>query len=122
MTLNQSIRTKTLKKKSRNKKLNGNPQKKGICISVYICKPKKPNSAMRKACKVGLSSGVIVNAYIPGERHTIQEHSVLMIRGGNVPDLPGINIKVIRGKYDALPVSNRKNSRSKYGVSRPKKL
>jgi small subunit ribosomal protein S12 len=96
--------------------LESSPQRKGVCIKVYTRSPKKPNSAIRKVAKVRLSTGKRVDAYIPGEGHNLQEYSVVLIRGGRVPDLPGIKYKIIRGKLDLSGVKNRKNSRSKYGV------
>lgn len=96
--------------------LEGNPQKKGVVIKVFTRKPKKPNSAQRKLAKVKLSNKRVVDGYIMGEGHNIQEHSVVLIRGGRTPDLPGINYKLIRGKYDLGGIINRKTSRSKYGT------
>jgi small subunit ribosomal protein S12 len=96
--------------------LKGSPQKKGICIRVFTTKPKKPNSAIRKVVRVRLSNRSNVTAYIPGEGHNLQDHSVVLIRGGRVPDLPGVKYKVIRGKYDAASVLKRKNGRSHYGT------
>jgi small subunit ribosomal protein S12 len=96
--------------------LQGSPQKKGICIRVFTTKPKKPNSAIRKVVRVRLSNKSKITAYIPGEGHNLQDHSVVLIRGGRVPDLPGVKYKVIRGKYDAASVLKRKNGRSHYGT------
>lgn len=105
--------------KPRNQKiklvLNGCPQKKTICLKVYSVTPKKPNSAIRKVAKVKLSSGKIVIGYIPGEKHTLQEHSVVLLRGGRVKDLPGVRYHLVRGVYDLGPVASRCTSRSKYG-------
>jgi len=115
-TINQLIRQP--RKQKRNEKssvLNGNPFVKGTCLKVVIQKPKKPNSAQRKLAKVKLTTGYIVSAYIPGEGHNLQEHSTVLVRGGRVPDLPGVKFKCVRGKYDLGPVQNRKTSRSKYG-------
>ncbi|MEN3015597.1 MAG: 30S ribosomal protein S12 [bacterium] len=99
----------------------GSPQKRGVCIQVKTITPKKPNSALRKVTKVRLSNGMEVTAYIPGEGHNLQEHSVVLIRGGRVKDLPGIRYKVVRGKLDAAGVEKRKQSRSKYGARNPNK-
>jgi len=96
--------------------LSGHPQLKGVCLRVVIIKPKKPNSALRKVAKVKLSNGSIIHAYIPGIGHNLQEHGVVLVRGGRVKDLPGVQYKCIRGKFDLSGVSNRKTSRSKYGV------
>nr|YP_009114104.1 ribosomal protein S12 [Palmaria palmata]AHB62167.1 ribosomal protein S12 [Palmaria palmata] len=95
--------------------LNGNPQKKGICIKVYTTNPKKPNSAERKVAKVKLSTGKLVIGYISGEGHNLQDHSMVLVRGGRVKDLPGVKYHFVRGVYDLHPVSKRKQSRSKYG-------
>jgi small subunit ribosomal protein S12 len=99
----------------------GSPQKRGVCIQVKTITPKKPNSALRKVTKVRLSNGMEVTAYIPGEGHNLQEHSVVLIRGGRVKDLPGIRYKVIRGKLDTMGVEKRRQSRSKYGARNPNK-
>ena len=96
--------------------LNLCPQKKGICLKVYTVKPKKPNSAIRKIAKVKLSNDKIIIGYIPGEKHTLQEHSMVLVRGGRVKDLPGVHYHLIRGSYDLAPVFKRSKSRSKYGV------
>jgi len=96
------------------------PQKLGTCTRIYTTTPKKPNSALRKVARVRLSSGIEVSAYIPGIGHTLQEHSVVLIRGGRVKDLPGVRYHVIRGKYDATGVKDRINSRSKFGTPKPK--
>ncbi len=121
-TINQLIRygRKPKKKKSKAPALEGNPQKKGVCIRVYTTTPKKPNSALRKVAKVRLSNGREVVAYIPGEGHNLQEHSVVLVRGGRVKDLPGVKYHIIRGKYDAAGVEGRRNSRSLYGTKKPK--
>ncbi|NP_696970.1 ribosomal protein S12 (mitochondrion) [Monosiga brevicollis] len=97
-----------------------NPQLKGVCIRVLTRKPKKPNSAQRKIAKVKLTNGLIVDAFIPGEGHSLQEHGIVLIRGGRVKDLPGIKLKCVRGKYDLAGVIGRKTSRSKYGTKKPK--
>jgi len=109
------------RKKSKAPALEGCPQKRGVCIRVYTTTPKKPNSALRKVAKVRLSNGKEVIAYIPGEGHNLQEHSVVLVRGGRVKDLPGVKYHIIRGKYDTAGVENRKNSRSLYGAKKPKK-
>ena len=96
------------------------PQKRGVCTAVRTMTPKKPNSAMRKVARVRLTNGKEVNAYIPGEGHNLQEHSIVLVRGGRVRDLPGVRYHVIRGAYDAAPVQNRMQARSKYGAKRPK--
>jgi len=100
--------------------LAGNPQKRGVCTRVYTTTPKKPNSALRKVCKVRLTSGYEVTCYIPGEGHNLQEHSIVLIRGGRVKDLPGVRYHVIRGVLDTAGVEGRKQGRSLYGVKRPK--
>jgi len=102
-----------------NSLMGGNPQLKGTVLKTMIMKPKKPNSANRKICKIKLSNGKIILAYIPGEGHNLQEHSMVLIHGGRVKDLPGIKYRVIRGKYDLKGVENRKKSRSLYGTRRP---
>ncbi|RMG99448.1 MAG: 30S ribosomal protein S12 [Aquificota bacterium] len=107
-------------KKSKAPALQGNPQKRGVCVRVYTVTPKKPNSALRKVTRVRLSNGIEVTAYIPGEGHNLQEHSIVLVRGGRVKDLPGVRYKVIRGALDTAGVANRKQSRSKYGAKRPK--
>lgn len=96
------------------------PQKRGVCTRVSVLSPKKPNSAMRKAARVRLSNGMEVTAYIPGEGHNLQEHSTVLIRGGRVPDLPGVRYKIVRGTLDTAGVSDRKQSRSRYGAKKPK--
>ena len=98
----------------------GSPQKRGVCVQVKTTTPKKPNSALRKICRVRLSNGMEVTAYIPGEGHELQEHSVVLIRGGRVPDLPGVRYHVVRGALDTTGVSNRQQGRSKYGAKRGK--
>jgi small subunit ribosomal protein S12 len=96
------------------------PQKRGVCVRVYTTTPKKPNSALRKVARVRLTNGMEVTSYIPGEGHNLQEHSVVLIRGGRVKDLPGVRYHTVRGTLDAAGVSNRRQSRSKYGAKRPK--
>jgi small subunit ribosomal protein S12 len=123
VTINQLCKNeirKTKTKKTKTPALLKNPQIKGICTKVFMRTPKKPNSAMRKVAKVKLSTKKTVEAYIPGEGHNLRQYSVVLIRGGRVPDLPGVKYKIIRGKYDLQPVKNRKTSRSKYGVKRTK--
>ncbi|MDT7903825.1 MAG: 30S ribosomal protein S12 [Candidatus Caldipriscus sp.] len=121
-TINQLVRygRKPKKRKSKSPALDGCPQKRGTCIRVYTTTPKKPNSALRKVAKVRLSNGKEVIAYIPGIGHNLQEHSVVLVRGGRVKDLPGVKYHIVRGVYDAAGVANRRNSRSKYGAKRPK--
>jgi small subunit ribosomal protein S12 len=120
-TINQLVRFG--RKKSVNKKnthaLKGSPQKSGVCVWVYTTTPKKPNSALRKVARVRLTNGIEVTSYIPGIGHNLQEHSVVMIRGGRVKDLPGVRYHVIRGTLDTLGVSDRRQGRSKYGAKRP---
>jgi small subunit ribosomal protein S12 len=119
-TVNQLIRGSRKKqtKKCKMPALGGCPQKRGVCVRVYTTTPKKPNSALRKVARVKLTSGVDVTAYIPGESHNLQEHSIVMIRGGRVKDLPGVRYHIIRGALDTAGVSGRKKSRSKYGEKR----
>ena len=106
--------------KSKAPALKGSPQRRGVCTRVYTTTPKKPNSALRKVARVRLSSGIEVTAYIPGEGHNLQEHSVVLIRGGRVKDLPGVRYHIIRGTLDTQGVSDRRQRRSKYGAKRPK--
>ncbi|OHB34454.1 MAG: 30S ribosomal protein S12 [Planctomycetes bacterium GWA2_40_7] len=117
-TINQLIRKgrKKVLKKSKSVDLEGCPQKKGVCLQVMTRTPKKPNSALRKVARVRLTSGKEVTAYIPGEGHNLQEHSMVLIRGGRVRDLPGVKYHIIRGKLDTAGVDGRKRSRSKYGA------
>lgn len=103
-------------KKNKTPVLKGNPQRKGICIKVYTRTPKKPNSAIRKVAKIKLSKGEKIESYIPGEGHTLQQYGIVLIRGGRVPDLPGVKYHLIRGKYDLKCVARRKQARSKYGT------
>lgn len=109
----------TLKSKSARTR-KGSPQKRGVCLQVKTVTPKKPNSALRKVARVRLSNGIEVTAYIPGEGHTLQEHSVVLIRGGRVPDLPGVRYHIIRGALDSTGVENRRQGRSRYGAKKPK--
>jgi small subunit ribosomal protein S12 len=121
-TINQLCKQCIRKKKifkSKNAALEQNPQKKGICVKVFTRTPKKPNSALRKVAKIKISSGKRVEAYIPGEGHNLQQYSVVLMRGGRVPDLPGVKYHLIRGKYDFQGVKLRKNARSLYGTKRP---
>src|SRR3989339_1044076 len=119
----QLIRNGRIKKKVRTSApaLKGNPQKRGICTRVYTTTPKKPNSALRKVARVRLTNKMEVICYIPGEGHNLQEHSIVLIRGGRVKDVPGVRYHIVRGSLDASGVEGRKRSRSKYGVKRPKK-
>ena len=121
-TISQLIRKPRVKPKYRNKvpALERSPQKKGVCIKVYTTTPKKPNSALRKVARVRLSNGHEVTCYIPGEGHNLQEHSVVLIRGGRVKDLPGVRYHILRGNLDTQGVSTRKQQRSKYGAKKPK--
>lgn len=121
-TISQLVRKprKRKIKKSDVPALEGNPQKRGVCTRVYTTTPKKPNSALRKVCKVRLTNGYEVISYIGGEGHNLQEHSVVLIRGGRVKDLPGVRYHTIRGALDASGVTDRRQRRSKYGTSRPK--
>ncbi len=121
-TINQLVRKRRKSKKVRSKSpaLNGCPQKRGVCIRVYTTSPKKPNSALRKVARVRLSNGMEVTTYIPGMGHNLQEHSVVLIKGGNTKDLPGVRYKVIRGPLEAHGVADRRKGRSKYGTKRPK--
>ena len=121
-TIYQLIRQgrKRVKKKSASRALKGNPQKRGVCTRVYTTTPKKPNSALRKVARVRLTNGIEVTAYIPGEGHNLQEHSIVLIEGGRVKDLPGVRYHIVRGTLDTAGVSDRKTSRSRYGAKRPK--
>lgn len=109
-----------VEKKTKSPALQGCPQKRGVCVRVYTTTPKKPNSALRKVAKVRLTNGIEVIAYIPGEGHNLQEHSIVLVRGGRVKDLPGVRYHIVRGTLDCAGVSNRRQSRSKYGTKRPK--
>ena len=121
-TINQLVRKgrEVLKSKSTAPALKECPQKRGVCTRVYTTTPKKPNSALRKVARVRLTNGIEVTAYIPGIGHNLQEHSVVLIRGGRVKDLPGVRYHIIRGALDTAGVANRRQARSKYGVKRPK--
>ena len=121
-TLNQQVRKgrTTVKKRNKVPALDQSPQKRGVCTRVYTTTPKKPNSALRKVARVKLTNGQEVSAYIPGEGHNLQEHSVVLIRGGRVKDLPGVRYHILRGTLDTQGVSSRKQRRSLYGAKRPK--
>ena len=121
-TINQLVRKGRSSVKKRNKvpALDKSPQKRGVCTRVYTTTPKKPNSALRKVARIRLTNGFEVTSYIPGEGHNLQEHSVVMIRGGRVKDLPGVRYHIIRGNLDTQGVNDRKQRRSKYGAKRPK--
>jgi small subunit ribosomal protein S12 len=121
-TINQLVRhgRKVMRKSDKAPALKGNPQKRGVCTRVYTTTPKKPNSALRKVARVRLTNGFEVTSYIPGEGHNLQEHSIVLIRGGRVKDLPGVRYHIIRGTLDAAGVADRRRSRSKYGAKRPK--
>src|SRR5690349_16915075 len=120
-TINQLVRygREAVRKKSKTPALQACPQKRGVCVRVYTSTPKKPNSALRKVARVRLTNGFEVTSYIPGVGHTLQEHSVVLIRGGRVKDLPGVRYHIIRGTLDATGVENRRQGRSKYGAKRP---
>ena len=121
-TVNQLLRKKRMRPKARNKvpALDKSPQKRGVCLKVYTTTPKKPNSALRKVARVRLSNGEEVISYIPGEGHNLQEHSVVLIRGGRVKDLPGVRYHILRGNLDTQGVANRKQRRSLYGTKKGK--
>ena len=121
-TINQLIRhgRKDVAAKDKAPALKSNPQKRGVCTRVYTTTPKKPNSALRKVARVRLTNGFEVTAYIPGEGHNLQEHSIVLIRGGRVKNLPGVRYHIVRGTLDSAGVNDRKQSRSKYGAKRPK--
>lgn len=121
-TISQLIRISRVskKKKSKSPALKGCPQRRGVCLQVRTMTPKKPNSALRKIARVRLTTGIEVTAYIPGEGHNLQEHSIVLVRGGRVKDLPGVRYHIVRGTLDAAGVNQRRRSRSKYGAKRPK--
>ena len=121
-TINQLVRKgrKKVSKKRKAPALQACPQKRGVCVRVYTSTPKKPNSALRKVARVRLTNGIEVTSYIPGEGHNLQEHSVVLIRGGRVKDLPGVRYHIIRGTLDAVGVAGRNQRRSKYGTKKPK--
>jgi len=122
-TINQLVRfgRKKSKAKSKSPALENSPFKRGVCTRVFTTNPKKPNSAMRKVARVRLSNGIEVTAYIPGEGHSLQEHSIVLVRGGKIKDIPGVRYHIVRGVKDSTGVENRNRSRSKYGTRRPKK-
>ncbi len=121
-TINQLIRKGRGSKKAKKRApaLKGSPLRRGVCVRVYTTTPKKPNSALRKVARVRLTSGIEVSAYIPGVGHNLQEHSVVLVRGGRVKDLPGVRYHIVRGAFDTGGVENRKQARSRYGAKRPK--
>jgi small subunit ribosomal protein S12 len=121
-TVNQLVRKgrKAIKHRNKSPALGSCPQKRGVCVRVYTSTPKKPNSALRKVARVRLTNGIEVTTYIPGVGHNLQEHSIVMIRGGRVKDLPGVRYHVVRGTLDTMGVEDRHKSRSKYGAKRPK--
>ncbi len=121
-TINQLVRKgrAAVHKKSKTPAMDGCPQKRGVCLRVYTTTPKKPNSALRKVARVRLTNGLEVTSYIPGVGHNLQEHSIVLIRGGRVKDLPGVRYHIIRGTLDTAGVANRRQSRSKYGAKAPK--
>ena len=121
-TVNQLVRKPRtpIHNRSKTPALRGNPQKRGVCTRVYTSTPKKPNSALRKVARVRLTTGIEVTAYIPGIGHNLQEHSVVLVRGGRVKDLPGVRYHIVRGTLDTLGVEDRKQGRSKYGAKKPK--
>jgi small subunit ribosomal protein S12 len=121
-TVNQLVKfgRQAVSRKTNSPALKACPQRRGVCVRVYTTTPKKPNSALRKVARVRLTNGMEVTTYIPGEGHNLQEHSVVLIRGGRVKDLPGVRYHVIRGSLDTAGVSNRRQARSKYGAKRPK--
>lgn len=122
-TIQQLIRSSRVlqKRKSKSPALKGCPQRRGVCLQVKTMTPKKPNSALRKIARVRLTTGIEVTAYIPGEGHNLQEHSIVLVRGGRVKDLPGVRYHIVRGTLDTAGVANRKRSRSKYGAKKQKK-
>ncbi|HAJ57402.1 MAG TPA: 30S ribosomal protein S12 [Candidatus Omnitrophica bacterium] len=121
-TIQQLIRNDRILKKIKSKSpaLKGCPQRRGVCLQVKTMTPKKPNSALRKIARVRLTTGIEVTSYIPGEGHNLQEHSIVLVRGGRVKDLPGVRYHIVRGALDTAGVANRKRSRSKYGAKKPK--
>jgi len=122
-TINQLVRQgrKAIIKRSKSPALTQCPQRRGVCLSVRVMTPKKPNSALRKVARVRLTNGVEVTAYIPGEGHNLQEHSIVLVRGGRVKDLGGVRYHIVRGTLDSVGVENRRRGRSKYGAKKPKK-
>lgn len=121
-TISQLVKDgrKKAQKKSKAPALQNCPQRRGVCVRVYTTTPKKPNSALRKVARIRLTNGIEVTGYIPGEGHTLQEHSVILVRGGRVKDLPGVRYHIVRGTLDSTGVANRRQGRSKYGAKKPK--
>ncbi|MFQ5587889.1 MAG: 30S ribosomal protein S12 [Nitrospiria bacterium] len=121
-TINQLVKKGRLKSQSKTKSpaLKASPQRRGVCVRVYTTTPKKPNSALRKVARVRLTNGIEVTSYIPGVGHNLQEHSIVLVRGGKVKDLPGVRYHIVRGALDAVGVADRKQGRSKYGAKTPK--
>ena len=121
-TISQLVKDgrKLIKKKSKSPALQNCPQRRGVCVRVYTTTPKKPNSALRKVARIRLTNGIEITGYIPGEGHTLQEHSVVLVRGGRVKDLPGVRYHIVRGTLDSTGVDERRKSRSKYGTKKPK--
>ena len=121
-TISQLVRQgrQAVRKRSKAPAMGGSPQKRGVCVRVYTVTPKKPNSALRKVARVRLTNGIEVTGYIPGVGHNLQEHSIVLIRGGRVKDLPGVRYHIVRGTLDSAGVNDRRQSRSKYGAKRPK--
>lgn len=121
-TISQLVKDgrKLIKKKSKSPALQNCPQRRGVCVRVYTTTPKKPNSALRKVARIRLTNGIEITGYIPGEGHSLQEHSVVLVRGGRVKDLPGVRYHIVRGTLDSTGVDNRRQSRSKYGAKKPK--
>ncbi len=121
-TINQLVRKgrEAVRKKTKSPAMEGCPQRRGVCTRVYTTTPKKPNSALRKVARVRLTTGKEVTVYIPGEGHNLQEHSVVLVRGGRVKDLPGVRYHIVRGTLDSVGVQNRRQARSKYGAKKPK--
>ncbi len=121
-TISQLVKDgrKLIKKKSKSPALQNCPQRRGVCVRVYTTTPKKPNSALRKVARIRLTNGIEITGYIPGEGHSLQEHSVVLVRGGRVKDLPGVRYHIVRGTLDSTGVDSRRQSRSKYGAKRPK--
>ena len=121
-TISQLVKDgrKLIKKKSKSPALQNCPQRRGVCIRVYTTTPKKPNSALRKVARIRLTNGIEITGYIPGEGHSLQEHSVVLVRGGRVKDLPGVRYHIVRGTLDSTGVDTRRQSRSKYGAKKPK--
>ena len=121
-TISQLVKDgrKLIKKKSKSPALQNCPQRRGVCVRVYTTTPKKPNSALRKVARIRLTNGIEITGYIPGEGHSLQEHSVVLVRGGRVKDLPGVRYHIVRGTLDSTGVDSRRQSRSKYGAKKPK--